>query len=80
VLVESGVTGGSMHALTFARRQGRPIFAIASSGEGFRREGCDRAAREFGAVVVRSVGELAEALGPVVAKWRAERKEGEQHG
>ncbi len=66
VLVESNAKGGSFHTLWAAKKQRRPIFAVWSEAEGFQQAGAERARDEFGATLVRSVGELWEALAPLV--------------
>ncbi len=66
VLVESGAAGGSFHTLAAAKKQGRPIFAVASALSPDGADGARRAASEFGATLVRSAGELREALAPLL--------------
>lgn len=66
IVVEASQRSGALHTARHAMEQGRDVFAVPGRIDSLASEGCHNLIRD-GVCLVRSVDDVLEALGPLVA-------------
>lgn len=66
IVVEASRNSGALHTVRHAMEQGREVFAVPGRVDSLASEGCHDMIRD-GATLVRTVDDVLEALGPLVA-------------
>lgn len=66
IVVEASRKSGALHTVRHAMEQGREVFAVPGRVDSLASEGCHDMIRD-GAALVRTVDDVLEALGPLVA-------------